>query len=97
MILTPKGKVARYLFGVSFAPRDLRLSLVEASANRIGSPVDQILLLCYHYDARSGKYTPIMDAVRLGGILTVAGLLGFMGFSWYYNRRKARRAVSLKT
>lgn len=97
MILTPKGKLARYLFGIHYAPRDLRLSLVEASANRIGSPVDQILLLCYHYDAQSGKYTLIMDVVRLGGILTVVGLAGFMGLSWYRNWRKASKPACLKT
>ena len=57
MVLTPQGKVARYLFGVDYAPRDLRLALVEASAGKIGSPVDQMLLFCFHYDPTFGKYT----------------------------------------
>src|SRR5262249_43586174 len=54
MVLTPQGRVSRYFYKMPFSPRDLRLGLVEASENKIGSPADQILLLCLHYDARSG-------------------------------------------
>ncbi len=75
LVLTPEGKIARYLFGVDPAPRDLRLALVEASANRIGTLADQLLLFCFHYDPASGKYGAIaMNAVRVGGIVTVLGL-----------------------
>ena len=56
IVLTPKGHVARYYYGIEYAPRDLRLGLIEASANKIGSPVDQVLLYCYHYDPLTGKY-----------------------------------------
>ena len=56
MILTPDGRVSRYFYGVEYAPRDVRLGLVEASHSKIGNPVDQILLFCYHYDPATGKY-----------------------------------------
>lgn len=70
MILTPSGKLSRYFYGVEYAPRDVRLGLVEASHNRIGSAVDQILLFCYHYDPATGKYGAIaMRSVRVGGAL----------------------------
>jgi protein SCO1 len=75
MILTPEGRLSRYFYGVEYAPRDVRLGLVEASANKIGSPVDQILLFCFHYDPATGKYGAIaMNMVRGAGALFV--LLG---------------------
>ena len=55
-MLTPDGRLARYLFGIEYGPRDLRLALVEASAGRIGTPVDALLLYCYHYDPMTGRY-----------------------------------------
>jgi protein SCO1/2 len=68
MLLTPQGKLSRYLFGVKYAPRDLRLGLVEASADRIGTPVDQLLLRCFHYDPTTGRYTlMIIDILRWAG------------------------------
>jgi protein SCO1/2 len=76
IVLTPQGKVSRYLNGVEFSARDIRLGLVEASANKIGSPTDQVLLFCYQYDPTTGKYgLAIMNAVRAGGALTVLVLL----------------------
>src|SRR5256885_1804025 len=57
MVLTPSGKISRYLFGIEYPPRDLRLALVEASAGKVGTLADQVLLLCYHYDAATGRYT----------------------------------------
>jgi len=72
MVLTPEGRVSRYFYGISYAPRDLRLGLVEASEGRIGSPVDAILLYCFHYEASTGKYgVAILRVVRAAGILTV--------------------------
>lgn len=72
MILTPNGRISRYLYGVEFAPRDLRLALVEASQGKIGSPVDQALLFCFHYDPTTGKYSAtVLNLVRLGGVATV--------------------------
>ncbi len=56
MVLTPEGKMARYYYGIDYKPRDLRLGLVEASTNKIGSPADELLLFCFHYDPMTGKY-----------------------------------------
>ncbi len=68
MILTPDGRLSRYFYGVEYAPRDMRLGLVEASQNKIGSPVDQLLLFCYHYDPATGKYGAMaMNMVRIAG------------------------------
>jgi protein SCO1/2 len=78
-ILTPGGTVARYLFGIDYGPRDLRLALVEASANQIGSPIDQVLLYCYLYNPATGKYGLLtMRLVRLGGLATVLGIVAFI-------------------
>jgi protein SCO1/2 len=93
MLLTPQGRVARYFYGIKYTPRDLRLGLVEASENRIGSPADQVLLLCYYYDPNSGKYTPmVMGLVRLGGAVTLLVLVMAVGLSWWRERRR-RAAV----
>lgn len=79
MILTPEGKVARYFYGIDYPERDVRLGLEEASNRRIGSPVDAVLLYCYHYDPANGKYgLVIMNALRIGGIATVGALVTFM-------------------
>lgn len=75
-ILTPDGKVSRYLSGVEYVPRDLRLAVVEASAGEVGSANDQVLLMCYMYDPTTGKYgLAVITAVRIGGI-AVVGILG---------------------
>lgn len=89
MVLTPRGRVSRYFYGIRYSPRDLRLGLVEASENKIGSPADTVLLLCLHYDARTGTYTAVMSWVRVAAALTVAALLGFFVWSWRRNRRRA--------
>jgi protein SCO1/2 len=75
MVLTPDGHLARYLYGVDYEPKDLKLSLIEASHDRIGSPVDQILLFCYHYDPTTGKYgAVVINLLRAAAILTLAVL-----------------------
>ena len=81
MVTTPHGKLSRYFYGVDYAPRDLRLGLIESSANKIGSMADQLLLYCYHYDPSRGKYgAPIMRVMRVAGVLTVLGILAMMLF-----------------
>jgi protein SCO1/2 len=86
-VATPKGVISRYLLGIDFAPRDLRLAMVEASNNRLGTVRDQVLLLCYHYDPAEGKYgAAILNAIRAGFILTVGALLAFM----FVSRRRER-------
>jgi protein SCO1/2 len=89
MILTPDGRLSRYLYGVYYDPKTLRLSLVEASQGKIGSTVDQILLWCYHFDPQEGSYTlAAMRLARAGGILTLIVLGSFLTFLW---RREHRR------
>jgi len=89
MILTPEGKLSRYFFGVEFPSQDVRLSLVEASNNKIGSFIDQLVLYCYHYDPSTGKYGfAILNVMRLAGIATLLGL-GTMAFVfWRRNKKK---------
>jgi protein SCO1/2 len=71
--------MARYLFGIEYGPRDLRLAIVEASSGKIGSPVDALLLYCYHYDPMTGRYgLAIMRAMRIAGATTVLALGGFI-------------------
>jgi protein SCO1 len=71
-VVTPEGKLSHYFYGIEYAPRDLRLGLVEASQNKIGSTVDQLMLYCFHYDPESGKYgAVVMNMIRLGGVITV--------------------------
>jgi protein SCO1/2 len=79
MVLTPEGKLARYFYGIEYPPRDLRLGLVEASQNKIGSPVDALMLYCYHYDPATGKYGAIvMNIVRLAGGVTLFLIVGMI-------------------
>jgi protein SCO1 len=79
MILTPQGKISRYMYGIEFSPRDLRLALVEAATDTIGSPVDQLLLFCYRYDPATGRYTLMVTrALQLASVATVLCLAGFV-------------------
>jgi protein SCO1 len=79
LVLTAQGKIARYLYGLEFAPKDVRLALIEAAAGQIGSPIDQLLLFCYQYDPATGRYgLVIMNVLRLAGLMTVVVLGGFM-------------------
>jgi protein SCO1/2 len=79
MILTPEGKVSKYFYGVEFPPKDLRLGLVEASQNKIGSPMDQVLLYCYHYDPGTGRYGPVIaNILRLAAAFTMVILGSFV-------------------
>ncbi len=72
MVLTPDGRISRYFYGVEYPGRDMRLGLVEASAGKIGTPIDHVLLFCYQYDPSTATYsTAILRIVRLGGVLTI--------------------------
>jgi len=88
-VATPDGRLARYFYGIEYAPRDLRLGLIEASDRKIGNPVDEILLYCYHYDPKIGKYgAVVMNLVRLGGVGAVLILSGFLFLMWRRERRR---------
>jgi protein SCO1/2 len=93
-LLTPGGKISRYFYDISYSPRDLRLGLVEASSGTIGSPVDQVLLFCFHYDPAQGKYGPaVMRLIRLGGVLTMLAIGSFVAVLWRQERRKTKAAL----
>jgi protein SCO1 len=94
MILTPQGHISRYLYGVDFPPKDVRLGLVEASQEKIGNPVDQVLLYCYHYDPATGKYGAIVSNIlKLGGALTIVLLLGLLLVLFRLDKAAARRVA----
>jgi protein SCO1/2 len=89
MLATPEGKLARYFYGIDYPSKDLRLGLVEASANKIGSPVDALMLYCYHYDPSTGKYgVAIMNVIRLAGIITVIAIVGLLLLLRKISRRR---------
>ncbi len=91
MVATPKGRLARYYYGIEYSGRDLRLGLVEAAENKIGSVVDEVLLYCYHYDPTTGKYgLVIMNVLRVAGLATVLaiGIFLFVSLRWERRQRK---------
>lgn len=91
MVATPQGKLARYLYGIEYGGRDLTFSLMEAAKEKIGSPVDKLLLLCYHYDPTTGKYGMVVaNLLRAGGALTML-IVG--GYIWYHIRRERRKST----
>jgi protein SCO1 len=96
VVATPDGTISRYFFGTEYAPRDLRLGLVEASQGAVGSPVDRLLLYCYRYDPATGQYTLlVMRLVRLGAAVTILALAGFIGTMVYMERRRTAEQAAL--
>jgi protein SCO1 len=92
LVLTPQGVTSRYFYGFEYKPRDLRMAIVEASEGKVGNAVDQFLLLCFHYDPVTGKYSRnAMMFTRAGGIVTVLALGGFIGAMF---RREKRQRIS---
>ena len=88
IVLTKEGRLARYLFGIEYGARDLRFAIIEASAGRVGTPVDSLLLYCYHYDPSTGRYGFIvMRAVRIAGATTVLALGVFIALMVREERR----------
>ena len=97
-VLTADGRVSRYLYGVEFAPRDVKLALVEASEGRIGSIVEQAMLFCYHYDPERGRYGfVIMNIVRAAGALTVLLIGGWIVLSLRRERRQTTAVTETAT
>jgi len=88
LLLTPTGRVARYLYGIEYDPQDIRLGLLEASAGKTISTIEQIILYCYHYDPKGKKYAiAAMRVMQIGGILTALALGAFLGLMWVKERR----------
>jgi len=86
MLATADGKLARYFYGIEYAPKDLRLGLIEASEKRIGNPVDRLLLYCFHYDPSAGKYSAAaMSFLKLAGIAMLVGLAAML---WLLSRKR---------
>jgi protein SCO1 len=91
MLLTPDGRISRYFYGVEYPSRDVRLGLVDASAGKIGTPIDHLLLYCFQYDPSTARYSAtILRIVRLGGIATV--FVTVVGI-WLFRRRDVRAAL----
>jgi len=98
MVLTPEGRISRYFYGVDFPPKDLRMGLVEASQGKIGNPIDQVLLYCYHYDPASGKYGAVItNILRLAGAATILILGGFLLIMFRLERSLPRREPDPET
>lgn len=95
VVATPEGRIARYLYGIEYAPRDVRLGLIEAADSKIGNPVDQVLLFCFHYDPGAGKYTSVaMNILRLVAVATLVVLFGFLFIMLRRDRRVAGGSVA---
>jgi protein SCO1/2 len=91
MVATPEGKLSHYFYGIEYSPKDLRLALVESSKGQIGSPVDALILYCYHYDPTTGKFALVMSVVRAAGVLTVLGIAALILFLVRRTRRNGER------
>ena len=88
-VITEDGRISRYLYGIEYKPRDLKLALMEASAGKIGSTIDRIILYCFHYDPQAGGYVVFAaNVMKLGGGLTLLSLVIFLGVMWMRERRK---------
>jgi len=89
VVLTPAGKISRYFFGIEFPTKDLRLGLIDSTSEKIGGLTDQLLLMCYHYDPRAGRYTPAITRLLKGAAaLTLVGLVAFIATMLRQERRR---------
>jgi len=96
-VLSPKGKISRYLYGIQFPERDLRMALIEASEGKVGSTIDRIILSCYHYDPQAGGYVLFAGGLmRIGGFATVAALGVLIGGMVWRDRRRRRKEVATR-
>ena len=97
-LLTPQGVLAKYFYGIEFSARDIRLGIIEASSERIGTPIDDVLLLCYHYDPATGAYgASVLRMVRAGGIATIVAFAVFLTVSLRRERAAGRAAAASRT
>lgn len=95
IICTPEGRISRYLYGVMYDLKTLRLSLVEASEGKIGTPLDQILLFCFHYDAEAGSYAAsINNLMRASAIISALGLGAFLAILWRWEFRRRQMQLA---
>ena len=93
MVATPDGRLSRYHYGIEYAPRDLKFSLMESAESRVGNPAEQLMLYCYHYDPASGKYgLAVLNVMRLGGVATLIGM-GLMALVFWRRNKKRDQLV----
>jgi protein SCO1/2 len=89
MVLTREGKLARYFYGIEYAPRDMEFAVMDASHEKIGSPVERLLLLCYHYDPSTGKYSLfVLNLIKMGGAVTLIALAGGLIILFRHDRKQ---------
>ncbi|MBI4209596.1 MAG: SCO family protein [Deltaproteobacteria bacterium] len=94
-VLTPQGEISRYLYGIDYPPRDLKLALLEASQGKIGNPVDKFLLFCYHYDPKGRRYALFAtNLMKIAGGATVVGIIAFLFYLGIQHRRKENVSVT---
>jgi protein SCO1/2 len=94
-IATPDGRLARYYYGIDYHPRDVRLGLVESAQHRIGNPVDQVLLMCFHYDPKTGRYGLMIDnVIRLAGVGFVVLLATYLVRMYFLERRRSAEVAA---
>jgi protein SCO1/2 len=92
VILTPQGHVSKYLYGIDFSANDLRLALVDAASERIGSLIDRALLVCYHYDPITGRYTPLVfQVLQIAAAVTLLAVIAGVGLLLHSEKRARRR------
>jgi protein SCO1/2 len=97
-VITPDGRVARYLYGIEYPPQSLKLALMEASEGEIGGALDQLIMYCYHYDPSSRRYAPVaMNIMRVGGGATALVLGVALGSFWIMDYRRRKRTEKRKT
>jgi protein SCO1/2 len=90
MIITPEGKISRYLYGIDYAPKDLKFALMESAEGKIGNAVEQLYLYCFHYNPATGRYgLEILSVMRLMAVATVLGLVGMLFVFWRRERNKS--------
>ena len=96
VVVTPEGKIARYFYRLEYPPRDVQFGLMEATRNRIGSPLSYLALSCFHYDPQTGKYNfSVMKALRVFSLFFVVAVLGIVGLAVRREKRERRNAVVL--
>ena len=94
-VLSPQGKISRYLYGLNYEPKDLKLALLEASEGKIGNTLDKLILYCFHYDANANTYVLFArNIMRLGGVLTMIGLFSFLAVYWVRETKKKKTTHS---
>ena len=89
MVATPDGQLSRYLYGIDYSPKDLKFAMMDSAESKIGNPAEQLFLYCFHYDPSTGRYgLAVLRVVRLGGVLTILGVLAMFFVFWRLNKKK---------